>query len=404
MNKLVNNLKLVVLVCYRRFLKMTIANDFWQKLSKSHNSLYPKFKNMRFSQFFLMGCFLLFLSSCVNENNREEAVEDDFFEQETTELEQPNEPSRSSTGISKTYSFDVEKETYSIELTLEERLFNYFEKQPKVYTYTSRELPEDWEVDYYNMFVDNRNDKSLINDILYQLNDLKTDMSENELLNFVVNFVQGGLAYDWDSYFDVTDELSYPYETLFSKKGVCSDKSLVLGKLLAKLGYEAVFLTFAKANHMAVGVRVPDGYGNFGTKYAYIETTNYSSIGRIPKQFVGGIKIEEPPLIIPIENDGQKVFEGIIDFKNEENRLQEKYGEAYTHASANEKILLEEMHDLNIEINNLKNELNNDGCEGIVSPQKMKSCTALQKRINQRVDTYNRKVKRYNSMNKQPES
>jgi hypothetical protein len=148
--------------------------------------------------------------------------------------------------IVNTYTFDVGKETYSIDLALEEDVVKYFEDEPKVFTYRGDELPDDWQIDYYNMFIDNRKDEGVFDDILDELQDLKRNMSEEELVQFIVAFVQGGMDYDWNSYYSVSDKLNYPYETLFAKKGVCSDKSLVLGKLLAMLDYDVAFLTFEK--------------------------------------------------------------------------------------------------------------------------------------------------------------
>lgn len=337
-----------------------------------------------------------------NERNRNNG--DDGMEQSDDDATSSRQNRRNSeNAVIKTYTFDVGKKTYSIDLALDEEVLEYFKNEPKVYKYRGDRLPDDWQIDYYNMFVGNKKDKYLLGDILDELRDLKRNMSDEELVQFVVAFVQGGMEYDWNSFYSVSDKLSYPYETLFSQKGVCSDKSLVLGKLLAMLDYDVVFLTFPKANHMAVGLRVPSSYGNLNTDYAFVESTNYSNIGRVPESFVGDIKIEEDPVIIPLEDAGNQSFTAIRDLKNEEETLKEKYGDAYLQASAKAKGILEEMHELKIDIEDLTRKLDNLGCEGQVSTTKLKACNKLQRRVNKKVDLYNEKVADYNALN-QPES
>jgi len=337
-----------------------------------------------------------------NSRNKTERVNSSDDDDKTISKRRKNRKN-SEDAIVNTYTFDVGKKTYSIELALEEDVVDYFKDEPKVYTYSGNNLPDDWEIDYYNMFVKNRKDENAIEDILYELQRLKRNMSEEELVQFAVAFVQGGMEYDWNSYYSVSDKLNYPYETLFEQKGVCSDKSLVLGKLLAALDYDVAFLTFEKANHMAVGLKVPSGYGDLGTKYAFVESTNYSSIGRIPQTFVGGVKIEEAPQVIPIYNAGNKSYDAIVDLEDKERQLSKKYGDSYLQASAQAKNLLEEMYKLKSSIEELTKKFENLNCEGEVNASKMKACNKFQNRINKKVDAYNKKVAEYNELN-QPES
>lgn len=337
-----------------------------------------------------------------NRRDRSERTEERSDDDRATSKKRSNRRV-SDDAIVNTYTFDVGKETYSIDLALEEDVVKYFEDEPKVYTYRGDRLPDDWQIDYYNMFIDNRKDEGVFDDILDELQDLKRNMSNDELVQFVVAFVQGGMDYDWNSYYSVSDKLNYPYETLFAKKGVCSDKSLVLGKLLTMMDYEVVFLTFENANHMAVGLKVPSGYGNLGTDYAFVESTNYSNIGRVPENFVGGVKIEEAPEIIPIKNAGRKTFNAIRDLKDDEDRLRDKYGDEYLQASAKERAILEEMYELKSDIDELTRKFEKLNCEGRVSSSKLKACNKFQHRINKKVDAYNEKVAEYNALN-QPET
>ncbi|MGB0985105.1 MAG: transglutaminase-like domain-containing protein [Saprospiraceae bacterium] len=302
-------------------------------------------------------------------------------------------------GIQKTFSFDVGKKTHNLDLIFDESVLAFYQKAPKSYSYTTPQLPDNWEEVYYNMFLKNEKDKAFMVEIIRKLYNLKSNMTRDEMVTFVVAFVQGGLEYDWEGFYDVNDKLNYPYETIFAKKGVCSDKSLTLSRLLTIMGYETVLLTFPKANHMAVGIRVPEGFGNMGTPYAYIETTNYSAIGRVPEKFVGDIKIEENPIIIQLENSGKRIFEKIKTNKIEEKKLAKKYGAAYINASAASKSLIESMTNLKTTVDSLKKELEILGCEGSVSEEKYDTCENLQEKINKKVNRYNQEVEAYNALN-----
>ncbi len=356
----------------------------------------------RIISLFILLLLVIGWSSCRSKQSRERRKQVKTERQEGKERKKNQREEPSKPYIVKTYSFDLGTETYSIDLNFEEDLVDYFAGEPKVYTYSSSKIPDDWEVEYYNMFIENDKDENTLLDIIDEIKQLKRNMSDDELLQFVVAFVQGGMEYDWTSYYNVGDKLNYPYETLFSKKGVCSDKSLLLGKLLTLLDYEIIFMTFEKANHMSVGLKVPEGYGNLGTDFAFVESTSYSSLGSVPKEYAGGIKIEESPKIIRIKNSGRKTFNGIAEYKEVEKELQEKYGDSYTSSSALERGLLEDMANLKTEIEELKERF--EGCEGVVSSSKMRSCTKIQKKINRKVDVYNIKVEEYNALNNKSET
>lgn len=299
----------------------------------------------------------------------------------------------------KTYTFDLGKEAYELKVPFDEDLMEYFANEPKVYRYTSTELPKDWETDYYNMFVDNDKDVPYLREIIRQLKRLQADSDENyTIVEWITAFVQGGIDYDWNSYFSVSDKLNYPFETLFKQKGVCSDKSLLLGKLLSLQGYEVVFMAFENANHMAVGLGVPNEFGNFSTTYAFVESTNYSIIGEVPEKFVGGISINEAPQLIPVNNsaDGRS-FKEIATYLSRVQRLQNKYGKSYPTASAEVKVLLEEIETLESSIDALKKDIQD--CKGQLSSSKARKCRKNQKQLNRKIDQYNDKVAKYNELN-----
>lgn len=75
-----------------------------------------------------------------------------------------------------------------------------------------------------------------------------------------------------------------PYETLFKNSGICTDKTYLANELLNRLGYSTAIMLFPDAEHMALGIQAPTGYGDFNTKYTYMEvTTPGFAPGEIPK-------------------------------------------------------------------------------------------------------------------------
>lgn len=72
-------------------------------------------------------------------------------------------------------------------------------------------------------------------------------------------------------------EIKTPYETLFEQKGVCSDKTVLMGYLLMRMGYGSAYLNFKDVNHAALGIECSCSqaqYRNPPNKcYCYVETT-----------------------------------------------------------------------------------------------------------------------------------
>ncbi len=65
----------------------------------------------------------------------------------------------------------------------------------------------------------------------------------------------------------------YPYEVLYTEKGVCGGKSVLLAYLLRGLGYEVVIFHFVPEEHAAVGIACPRKYSYMGSGYCYVEST-----------------------------------------------------------------------------------------------------------------------------------
>lgn len=76
----------------------------------------------------------------------------------------------------------------------------------------------------------------------------------------------------------------YPYETLYDKLGICTDKTYLGAAVMEDLGYKTAIMTFDAEKHMSLGVAVPAGYGSFGTDFGIMELTGSGFlVGDVPE-------------------------------------------------------------------------------------------------------------------------
>ena len=96
---------------------------------------------------------------------------------------------------------------------------------------------------------------------------------------------------------------------------------------------------YEKAKHMAVGIATDKPNDAYNSGYIYIESTWYSRIGELHKEFAGGIKIEEEPEILTFP-EGNYPISGYHDLKKMYKEIEFKYGKGYFITSKKGKILL----------------------------------------------------------------
>ena len=107
--------------------------------------------------------------------------------------------------------------------------------------------------------------------------------------NRTVSFGEGVLNYS-----------RYPYEVLYDQEGICGEKSALLAFILKEMGYDVAFLYYAQENHEALGIRCPVEYSVDGTGYCFIETVGPSIITDDGLEYVGGIRLNSIPQVIPV--------------------------------------------------------------------------------------------------------
>jgi hypothetical protein len=191
--------------------------------------------------------------------------------------------------IKKNFTWSYKGSQYELPLTLYQSVYAYYQSEPKTFSYTG-DLPVNWEDSYYGMFLKaNENDQTIteLSDGLQILGE-KHKLSSDQIVELALAFVQA-IPYNDSKASNIlakagNETMLYPYETLFTQQGVCSDKSLLAISILRKMGYGVAIFAYEQDNHMAIGIQCPQSYSTYGSGYCYGETTSVGNkIGIIPQ-------------------------------------------------------------------------------------------------------------------------
>ena len=247
--------------------------------------------------------------------------------------------------------------------------------------------------DFYEMFLSDENDRDIIEQVVQWIQ--STTQDPKEQIQLAVTLVQNQIIYDHDKLENVGNwNVYYPMETLIWKKGVCSDKSLLLGKILVYLDYKICFFLFDDNNHMALGIKTnTKGFAESG--FEFIETTNAFQIGAIPPAAPGqplSLLSEAPQIVVP-EYNGSKVFKEFQDLKREYLTQNEQFGQGYSTASVEAKKQMLDLtiqRDYLIKLETLYELLIPQYESGVVTYDSVKS---VENRLNDRIEAYNNQLR-----------
>lgn len=187
------------------------------------------------------------------------------------------------------FKWTYNKKNYALTETLYASIYDFYKKEPKTFTYEG-ELPKDWEEKYFGMFLQPFAGDDTIQSLARDIKSIgeKNKLTDNQLVELAVAFAQN-IPYDSEKAKKILSDtkeaglISYPYETLYENKGVCSDKSFLTVLLLKELGYGTALFVYDDEKHMSVGVQCPVEYSSYGSGYCYTETTSVGNrIGMIP--------------------------------------------------------------------------------------------------------------------------
>jgi len=129
----------------------------------------------------------------------------------------------------------------------------------------------------------------------------KLSLDNNQYFEMLLAFVQQ-LPYDEKKAERSDNDMKarFPVETLVEKKGLCGEKSSLLGALLKEEGYDIALLFFPKEEHMMVGIRPEEPFGTMAGEYTVLEVTYPSLPGDADEHADEAGTLYETPLVIPI--------------------------------------------------------------------------------------------------------
>ncbi len=287
------------------------------------------------------------------------------------------------------YTTNLDTTSFEFLVEYDTSYFYYYDDMPRTIMVDADASELEGREDFYEMFLSDENDRDIIEQVVQWIQ--STTQDPKEQIQLAVTLVQNQIIYDHDKLENVGNwNVYYPMETLIWKKGVCSDKSLLLGKILVYLDYKICFFLFDDNNHMALGIKTnTKGFAESG--FEFIETTNAFQIGAIPPAAPGqplSLLSEAPQIVVP-EYNGSKVFKEFQDLKREYLTQNEQFGQGYSTASVEAKKQMLDLtiqRDYLIKLETLYELLIPQYESGVVTYDSVKS---VENRLNDRIEAYN---------------
>ena len=291
------------------------------------------------------------------------------------------------------YTTNLDTTSFEFLVEYDTSYFYYYDDMPRTIMVDADASELEGREDFYEMFLSDENDRDIIEQVVQWIQGTTQDPKEQ--IQLAVTLVQNQIIYDHDKLENVGNwNVYYPMETLIWKKGVCSDKSLLLGKILVYLDYKICFFLFDDNNHMALGIKTnTKGFAESG--FEFIETTNAFQIGAIPPAAPGqplSLLSEAPQIVVP-EYNGSKVFKEFQDLKREYLTQNEQFGQGYSTASVEAK---KQMLDLTLQrdyltkLETLYELLIPQYESGVVTYDSVKSVENI---LNDRIEAYNNQLR-----------
>ncbi len=197
-----------------------------------------------------------------------------------------------------THTFTFEGKPRAITVVVDGPLLAGAQAAEKSVIRFGRARENDWIEDYYPAFIFEKNQDPFFAALLGQLRGIRDaeGLDSDRYVELMTTFVQS-IEYRTDP-----GDLSpkFPVETFAEQSGDCDDKTLLLGGLLAREGYDVAILLFASEEHVALGIKANAlEYGDTG--YAFIETTTPGFVGVPPDSIGNGTLLESKPQVFPLK-------------------------------------------------------------------------------------------------------
>jgi hypothetical protein len=185
------------------------------------------------------------------------------------------------------FSFKYQNRSFALSQDFSDSLYQEYHNSSKSLTYKVGQEPANLRDAFYSIFFLAKSGDHSLEQLIMSFKGLalQENWSSDQLVEAVLAFVQY-IPYDQAKVASggLNDDPYYPYETLYLKRGVCSDKTFLAVALLRRLGYGVAIFDFPDINHSAAGLACPKEYSLASSGYCYVETTNYFPIGVVPSK------------------------------------------------------------------------------------------------------------------------
>jgi len=326
------------------------------------------------------------------------------------------------------YSWRYNDVLYNFQQNLYGSVWNFYNSQPKILE-SIGSLPENWEDEFYGLFLKEVKGDDAIAEIVFQIKELASQgkLSPDQLVELTVAFVQE-IPYDSAKADNILGGLEepprYPYEVLYEQRGVCSGKSFLLVSLLRELGYGAVLFEYEEASHMAVGIKCPKEYSAYESGYCYVETTSTDhKIGVVPhldpgdntavakKELEhfdgsGGLNLKKLENVKMYQKTDGKIYQGVVRTMEISRELEILEDEIF---GAREKLIKmkddidddkDDLEELESKLKKYKKEGEYDNYNKLVPKYNdlANSVTKAVEKYNKKAELCNQEVDRYNQL------
>lgn len=176
--------------------------------------------------------------------------------------------------------------------------------------WTSSGEPSPTDRDFILKALDNSDQKRMLDPLIDELR--KTSKNDEDQAINAIRLVQA-IPYDYAAFSSGVITGKYPYEVLYTQKGVCSEKVQLLAYLLRGLDYSVAVLRFNEESHDAIGIKCPPKYQYKSTGYCFVEATRPTAIAKSDMEYVGVGRLTSEPEVIVIHEG--KSF-GSISFRS----------------------------------------------------------------------------------------
>ena len=207
--------------------------------------------------------------------------------------------------LSHNFYFKYKNQDNSLSLQLSTELYEAYKNSSKVLTYQTDNKPKNLRDSFYGIFLELKEGDNSIKELVAKGREVAVskNLTEDELLEYLLALIQY-IPYDYSKIENnLNNNPFYPYESLYLKKGVCSDKTFLALVLIREMGYGGAILDFPEMNHSALGLSCPLEYSVRGSGYCFVETTNYFPPGVIPQNIDGGLAVAEASNFNNLFND-----------------------------------------------------------------------------------------------------